>query len=721
VNDVRLGALNLEGFRSFRSMQTVRFPARGMVAVRGRSGHGKSNLALGISHALGYCPKPSTELQAWDWDAKWGARAFLEVTNTDWKEAAQVEVERGSKFDLVIDGEKITGSAASKNQRQNDVVGLEPDLLRALTYRPQRTFGLFLSLSDDDKKEFLTKLLGLDRFEREAESVEKTFPDLDRALDTAVNLAFNETALRDQLLGQEFPVQDEQAVFEQAEQARKKHEATAIIYANAEAQVLAFEKQAKDDEDQSYRAALQDVQEVEQQAAEERRNRPPLPDAEITAEQTRLQDLIAKAAVLLKKLQSEDNAKQDQVQQEREQIRTRISWRRSAISLEPRYRKTLDQAKHELEHLVGGTTCPTCKQEWTAGGEKLDLIARARNTITEMVTGLDGVAEHQQGLAEDEARLATLTFTPNPKVEQMLQAKSQAEQKLAAEQARAGGARKEKAAEYAAQDATWREGGGDRQGPRRARARRRYVRRTPPRSSKPGKLSSRSRQRRSASRAEHWRLSSALQSLQASNKVQRENAERRDRQLAQVEKELADAERNLDDAKRKAGEARDFSALTRSYLDRIFDEVLAEIAHETNNVLLRVPNVQHISFAFKSEVEAKTSGKKKAKITPVVRIDGVERPFSGLSGGQTSVVELGTDIAIRRVVSNRRQVHIGWMLLDEAFDGLGRAEKEACMEVLQAAAQDDLILVVDHATEFRDMFTQFINIEMVQGESRVGQ
>lgn len=712
MNDVRLGALNLEGFRSFRSMQTVRFPARGMVAVRGRSGHGKSNLALGISHALGYCPKPSTELQSWDWDAKWGARAFLEANGK------QVEVERGSKFDLVIDGEKITGSAASKNQRQNDVIGLEPDLLRALTYRPQRTFGLFLSLSDDDKKEFLTKLLGLDRFEREAESVEKTFPDLDRALDTAVNLVFNETTLRDQLLGQEFPVQDEQALSERAEQARQKYEVTTSLYNKAEAQVLAFEEQADTVVKEQYGAALQDVQKAEQQAAEERQNRPPLPNAEVTAEQTRLQDLIDKASGMLKKLQTEDNAKQDQVQQEREQIRTRISWRRSAISLEPRYRKTLDQAKHELEHLVGGTTCPTCKQEWTGGDEKLDLIARARNTIAEMGTGLDGVVEHQRGLAEDEARLATLTFTPNPKIEQMQQAKSRAEAQLASARATAGAARREKTAEYAAQDATWREmvatakAHAERE---RAQARQIYA---------PKILEAREALKAikvevDRVKAEHWRLSSEHQSLQASNKVQRENAERRDRQLAQVEKELADAERNLDEAKRKVGEARDFAVLTRSYLDKIFDEVLAEIAHETNNVLLRVPNVQHISFAFKSEVEAKTSGKKKAKIMPVVRIDGIERPFSSLSGGQTSVVELGTDIAIRRVVSNRRQVHIGWMLLDEAFDGLGRAEKEACMEVLQAAAQDDLILVVDHATEFRDMFTQFIDIEMVDGESRV--
>src|SRR5712664_3019447 len=147
-----------------------------MVMIQGLSGHGKSNFALALAYALGYCQKPSTELMTWDWEGRWGVFLSLLTNNTD------LQVERGSKFGLRIDGENITGSAASKSDRLTKAIGLEPGLLGPLTYRPQRTFGLFLSMPDEDKKEILSKLLGLDQFENAADEAAKKLPDLERAV-----------------------------------------------------------------------------------------------------------------------------------------------------------------------------------------------------------------------------------------------------------------------------------------------------------------------------------------------------------------------------------------------------------------------------------------------------------------------------------------------------------------------------------------------------------
>ena len=85
---------------------------------------------------------------------------------------------------------------------------------------------------------------------------------------------------------------------------------------------------------------------------------------------------------------------------------------------------------------------------------------------------------------------------------------------------------------------------------------------------------------------------------------------------------------------------------------------------------------------------------------------------------QTSV-ELAVDLAMGDVISRRRGTYPGWLILDESFDGLGGASKESCIEMLSAFAQDRLILVVDHDASFQGLFHQVIEIESVDGKSRI--
>jgi ABC-type uncharacterized transport system ATPase subunit len=50
---------------------------------------------------------------------------------------------------------------------------------------------------------------------------------------------------------------------------------------------------------------------------------------------------------------------------------------------------------------------------------------------------------------------------------------------------------------------------------------------------------------------------------------------------------------------------------------------------------------------------------------------------------------------------------------------LGIAEKEASMGLLQQAAQDTLILVVDHSTEFKEMFSKSFTVTSENGRSQI--
>lgn len=168
-----------------------------------------------------------------------------------------------------------------------------------------------------------------------------------------------------------------------------------------------------------------------------------------------------------------------------------------------------------------------------------------------------------------------------------------------------------------------------------------------------------------------------------------------------------------------ANEHRDYLGMVKGFLAAIFDEVLVEVAAETNAILAGVPNVQHVTIAFETESQTQ-AGTIKQAITPVVSVNGSRVPLrSGLSGGQAVAVELAVDVALGSIVSRRTGVVPGFLVLDESLDGLDLISKEGALDILAKAATDRLILVVDHATEVKERFSQVVEVEYAGGCSVV--
>jgi DNA repair exonuclease SbcCD ATPase subunit len=197
-----------------------------------------------------------------------------------------------------------------------------------------------------------------------------------------------------------------------------------------------------------------------------------------------------------------------------------------------------------------------------------------------------------------------------------------------------------------------------------------------------------------------------------------------DRQLSAVKQQetaLAALQNDLATATTQLNMERDFVDMVgrNGFLGLIFDEVLAEIATEANSRLAKLANVSGVTIRFDSEVTTQ-AGTTKRSITPVISIGGHEAKLnSGLSGGMLTSVEQVVDLAVMEVVQRRTGNIPGWLILDEAFNGQGMATKESCMEVLGEYAKDKTILVIDHASEFKEMFTQFIDVESFNGFSTI--
>jgi DNA repair exonuclease SbcCD ATPase subunit len=231
---------------------------------------------------------------------------------------------------------------------------------------------------------------------------------------------------------------------------------------------------------------------------------------------------------------------------------------------------------------------------------------------------------------------------------------------------------------------------------------------------------------RAGSIAVHDQLNSLQRQLadaQARNASAKSSLDLRRALVVAAEGELGGQELALGNVRVQLSEEQDFSAMVgrEGFLGAIFDEVLSEVAEQANAIMAQVPNVAHVTLAFKSE-SVTGKGTTRRAITPVVTVGGHEANLkSGCSGGMLGAVYLAADLAVIDVVSRRLGVSPGWLVLDEVFTGLGPTETEACLEVLQEYAQGKLVLVIDHASETKGYFQQGTDLVYEGGKTKIEQ
>jgi DNA repair exonuclease SbcCD ATPase subunit len=180
---IRLHRLGLKAFRSYVDKQELVLPQSGLHLIDAPSGHGKSGLAEGIAFALDYSQFPATEHQSWAWLTE----EPMEVELDFLVGANEASIRRGKKPSLKLGDQKPLTAASAIAKRLPEVLGIKPEMLQALTYRPQRQRGLLLSMGDTEKKVFLTELLHLGATEAEVERTQKTIGTLEK--DIAVQRA----------------------------------------------------------------------------------------------------------------------------------------------------------------------------------------------------------------------------------------------------------------------------------------------------------------------------------------------------------------------------------------------------------------------------------------------------------------------------------------------------------------------------------------------------
>lgn len=217
---LRPKSLEIEGFRSFVKRVKLLFPETGMVLISGKwqgsdvsSGSGKSTILMAMAFALDICDIPATDLKSW-----YSKKLFVELVLTDGTN--EYVVTRDPKLSLKINGEEYNGLTKGAKEKLREILMTDLELVKDLTYREQRSRGKFINSTDSEKKEFLSQLLKLDKFEALYEKYNK------EQSDTAMAVTLLETQIQTMrsMNGSEAPVtaQEIQAAEANVEQCKKR-------------------------------------------------------------------------------------------------------------------------------------------------------------------------------------------------------------------------------------------------------------------------------------------------------------------------------------------------------------------------------------------------------------------------------------------------------------------------------------------------------------------
>jgi DNA repair exonuclease SbcCD ATPase subunit len=660
---IRLKSLTLKGFRSFMDETTVTFPDSGLVLLDGDSGAGKSTILLAIAYALDIAPSEytGTELQSWSGEP-------LQVLLGLEKDGVPITIARGKKTFIQFGDEKPRTGSAAWTEGLHQLFGVTPTVLSSLVYRAQDTAGTFLSMSDPDKKEFLAELLSLNAIEEAAEKAREAGD----ALKVPVEVAQQESV---RILQEIEVVQKEETPDAPATRVALSH--------------LGYTRATFDEA--LLRGLLRDVTGREGLALDSYNRQASLVQEAVQKVQTFALDCqlaqAAKAGELEQKLfelrqaqnrlQSEQNSRRVVFDAERANLARKHTELWSNLQGARGAEADVRAIKGRLQTLREGK-CFTCQQPYVADEQIAaleDLLARA-TALFEQVPALEFEYRNVN------QALNSMTLANDPRIEEARKIELGLVESIATLKS--------------------------------------------PHLADP---------RFATLQADARLAENELRRRQNDLETIRREKDQYERDLQQLERAKADRAARLERLQKRLNESQekhwalsaqlaqetDFAlALGRSgFLGAIFDEVLAEIAVETNQRLAKLTNVRHVTVKFDSEYE--TKGKKTRRvIVPVVSVGGVTAKYrTGLSGGMKSSCDQAVDLATRQVVSRRSGCKPGWLALDEVFNGQPPATKEAAMEVLQEFARESLVLVVDHSTEFKESFTKVIRVDIRNGRSYV--
>lgn len=710
--------LSIRGFRLFADRVDIDFPPQGVIGIRGfntstgsGSDSGKTSILEAIAMVFGYSSFSASDQESWLGDAK------LQIDAICQHDGHRYDFHVGHRVGVEIDGQPVEKASSSTGYKRwlheffqiNDL-----DILKKLTFRPQRQGGLFLGMPDAEKREFFSEVIGLQRFETladgakqrvtDAEATERSLkatlktmvevpipvPPADVPADLAVTKEQIEARLNQELFDfseHELPIIDHQAARRIEDQQK---------------QVDLSESFTNQKENNALEALKRDV------------------TTRVTAEYV---DRVVAARADMERAEAQLAQARQATEKQRAMVSNTeklITAAEYAVQTAARRLREAQQAEERLSaeaRQLHAKLCPTCTRLWEDDNyrRRLGDIVTQLSQVTTDLQFLPGEIDKAQA-AVDTQRVDLATI--KAKLAAMEAAVPKLVNKFDGTHALMGELRAQASGDItngieamAAQIRT--EAAEGRQA---CAARRSELQAALAKLNETKRAAEAMRQafdvKQRATRQEWYRYGYVQETYRDALRARQA-----------FEKSKVDIEARLVAATQEVKSWTDLQAAVKGFLGAIGEEILAEISAEANSILAALPNTAEVTLRFATE-RITQKGSVRQEIRPLVSKGGRDglNLKSQISGGQLTSVELATDPAVSLVLRGRRGAvpTPAWIAFDEAFDGHDVPIKEAFLEVLAGLASRGMqVFVIDHGSEFKESLQCRINVVCRDGRSSV--
>lgn len=157
--------------------------------------------------------------------------------------------------------------------------------------------------------------------------------------------------------------------------------------------------------------------------------------------------------------------------------------------------------------------------------------------------------------------------------------------------------------------------------------------------------------------------------------------------------------------------------LIKNFTLQKFQDTLNYIGHRATEIINLIPNMANAVIFFENSKETK-SGSIKNEVNAVINLEGDSAiPIKTLSGGERTSADFAIDIAVGEMIENMTQKGVNFFIIDEGFDGLDSISKIQCLEILKSLNTDKKILMVDHSSEVKEMVYDTIIVKRIGEKS----
>lgn len=193
-------------------------------------------------------------------------------------------------------------------------------------------------------------------------------------------------------------------------------------------------------------------------------------------------------------------------------------------------------------------------------------------------------------------------------------------------------------------------------------------------------------------------------------------AERASSKIGDLHNSIAEDSQKLSDKSKEAELLKTVSSILSStgapayIMDSVVDVFNDKMADYVNMIW---PNATYRIQTFK---ETK-NGEIRAKFSEQLVIGGQSTSVGALSGGEYRCMSLAMDFAVIDVLESMFNTSVNPIILDEPFEGLDASNRERVVELLEKVASSRQIVVIDHASEAKAMFSNVAKVIKRNGVS----